>query len=71
MNFEIKAKYVSLFYGNKLNNNEVQNFLTQNNIRYIYFGPDEKMLGNGQLNYNFLNPVFQKEKRILYKVNKI
>lgn len=68
LNFSDKQKNVYNFYTQKMTDNEAFDFLNENNIKYVYFGPDEKRLGSDKLNYSFLKPIFGKEDISLYKI---
>lgn len=68
LNFFDKQKNVYNFYTQKMTDNEAFDFLNENNIKYVYFGPDEKRLGSDKLNYSFLNNVFKEEDITLFQV---
>lgn len=67
MNFPQKQKNVGLFYNGSLKDEEAKEFIKKNNISYIYFGPDEKRLGKGDLNYRFLKEIYKNNDIMIYR----
>ena len=59
LNYKGKTRYILDFYRLKLPDAVRQGFLRTNKIRYVYFGPFEKMLGDPGLDkYNWLEKVY-------------
>jgi hypothetical protein len=58
------------FYSNKLTEKEAQNFLQTNNISFIIWGPDERIITenskNSELEYQFLETVYNNPKVTIF-----
>ncbi len=67
-NFFSKAQQISSFYSNKMSEEQAKKFLTNGNIRYIYYGPDEYFQSLGNLNYTFLEKIYQNSQVVIFKV---
>lgn len=65
--FYRKFIIVNAFYSGNQTKNEAYNFLKSNNIEYVVYGLDEKVLGTLP-RYSFLRPVFQNKDVTVYKV---
>lgn len=68
MDFEQKQKNTLNFFIQKWDSVKAFEFLLQNNISYVYFGPTEKELGRDKLDYGFLEIVFQTKNITLFRV---
>lgn len=66
-NFVKKGEDVKLFFSNQMNATVAKEFLTLNNIDYIYQGPDERKLSTRANLYNFLRPVYRDINVSIYK----
>lgn len=66
MDFEKKQDNVRLFFTQEMTPEGAKKFLSENQIDYVYFGPEEKKLGRDKLTYPFLHPVFEAENIILF-----
>ena len=66
--FDQKRFVVQRFFSNQMTEEEALDFLKKNKISYIFFGPQEAVLGYFQL-YYFLETVFQNDWVTIFKVN--
>ena len=57
VDYENKKALVKSFFGKKMSREEGENFLRENRIKYVFFGPQEKDLAKGEF-YNW--PIFEK-----------
>lgn len=65
-----KLKIAARFFKGEMSEKEAKEFLTRENIKYIYFGPQERELGN--INnllslYSFLTSVYTNNSVTIYK----
>lgn len=61
---------VKLFFSGNLTDKDAYQFLINENVNYIFYGPQEKEYNQDDIGrYNFLKPVFQTPIVIIYKVN--
>lgn len=67
-NFSQKLEITKKFITNTLTNQEAAKLVSENNIKYVYFGSYERELNPKMLNYSFLKPVFQNQKVTVYNV---
>lgn len=67
MNYQEKEENVIDFYSGKLSEQKAKEFLARNGINYVYYGWQEKTLGNSVMKYPFLKPVFQNKDVFLFK----
>lgn len=55
-----------------MNNDEAKKFMQKANLKYVFFGPEEKLLtkdGSFPTAYiDFLEPISEKESVVLYKI---
>lgn len=70
VDFEAKNTQMKRFYQGKMTKKEIKAFLNQNRIKYIFFGPEEKEIGDGFLKFDGLlfEKVFEKENARISKV---
>lgn len=67
--FSLKQKAVELFFSQTFGSGQAREFLTSNNISYVYYGLNEKALGQERpLGYNFLKSIYQSEGIEIYQV---
>lgn len=71
-NSQQKINQATLFYSNKMTENEARKFIQNSNITYIYYGKDEKNLTvNTELTleqkYPFIRKIYDKESIIIYE----
>ena len=66
--FQIKQGLVAKFYSNHMPEKEAYNFIKNNNINYIYYGPDEMSLGDPPLSYTFLEKAYENKDVTVFKV---
>lgn len=67
---DTKEKTAAEFFSGKMKREEAYHFLKSENISYVYFGPQEKELGNIQNLqevYPFLDLVYNNQKVSIYK----
>lgn len=65
-----KLKIAARFFSGKMSQEEAKEFLTRENIKYIFFGPQEKELGNINnmlLVYPFLTSLYTNSRVTIYK----
>lgn len=67
MHFFEKQQKVARFYSQTMKEDEAKDFLTTNNIKYVFFGPDERMGSQPTMTYPFLKAVFSENDVILYE----
>jgi len=72
-NADEKLFFLHLFYANKLQNSEIKQYLTKNNIEYIVYGPEEveisKLYDNiDGIKYPELKSVYKNKTVEIYKV---
>jgi hypothetical protein len=63
-----KEKNVTDFFSGRMKEKEAKEFLTINGLNYIYYGWQEKELGNVVSKYSFLKPVFQNRDVVILQV---
>jgi|GEM_PF-1217027 len=64
-----KRQEIRMFYSGNASPEEAKEFLKTNNIRYVYFGPFEKMLGRfDPSKYPFLQPVYKIGTVTIYRL---
>lgn len=61
-----KMENVLKLYSNKLTTQEAKNFLIKNNIKYVFYGNEEKSFGKAS--YNFLQPIYSNKMVTIYKI---
>lgn len=67
--FNTRIKFMTDFYQNKMTSEQAQNFTNNNNISYIFWGPDEQSLNNNQpLSYDFLETIYNNKQVTIYKI---
>lgn len=68
-----KKAWVSAFFQSRLNPADAKNWISKENIRFIYYGPQEKEENNWskelEKTYPFLKPVFQNEYVTVYEIS--
>lgn len=69
-----KIEKLVRFYSRGMSENEAQTFIKNENIDYVFYGPDEQnitysAMKNRNLIYSFLTPVFTKGNTIIYRTN--
>ncbi len=70
-NFTQREKQTTDFFQGRLNQLQAENFLKQENINYIFYGPQEKENTNFNLaSYSFLKPVFHSQEVTIFQVLK-
>lgn len=57
------------FYQGRMNEEAAKNFLRENRIEYVFFGPEEKTYGEYPSQANFLKPIFRNEEVTVYQVD--
>lgn len=67
-NFFDKQTIVRNFYQGNMTSDQARDLLTANNINFVYFGPNEKAIGDQPTRYPFLLPVYSKDGVTIYKV---
>lgn len=68
---DMKLKIAKEFFSGEMTVDEAKAFLTKENIKYIYFGPQERELANINdlsVDYKFLNSIFRNNRVIIYRV---
>lgn len=64
-----KQNNVWRFYTLRMDEEEAKEFLKKNNIKYVFFGHNEKGLGNlDKLAYPFLMQIYEENGNIFYKI---
>ncbi len=66
-----KLKIAARFFKGEMTSDEAKNFLTRENIKYIYFGPQEREVGGIKELFvvdSFIVPVYKNAKVDIYKV---
>jgi len=74
LNTEKSLVFIHYFYGNMIEDNaQIKSFLLKNNLRYVFYGPEERALtrqydvkSNG-LKYAFLDVVYQNADVTIYR----
>ena len=69
-----KEVVAASFFKGEMTRDEAVKFLTKERIVYVFFGPQERELGNVfdlKQKYDFLNPVYNNNRVSIYKVNLI
>lgn len=67
-----KLVIANKFFSGKMTQDEAKNFLTRENVKYIYFGPQERDLGrivDLKAIYSFISEVYSNLEVRVYKVN--
>jgi len=72
-NADEKLLFVHLFYANKLQNSEIKQYLTENNIEYIVYGPEEVAIAKlydsiDGIKYPNLKSVYRNKTVEIFKV---
>ncbi len=65
-----KLKIAARFFKGEMSLDEAKTFLTRENIRYIYFGPQERELGGIKdlvNDYTFLNLIYSNNQVVIYQ----
>ena len=69
-NSKEKIENLNKFYANEYSNEEVEKFIKDNNISYVWWGRDEKEIANKNneenLKYDFLKPVYTNSEVVIY-----
>jgi hypothetical protein len=72
VNSEIKEIVVSNFYGRKVPRQVIEDYFKQNNIKYVFYGPDEKEYAFGAPDlrpfYPFLKELYRNYYVVLYEI---
>lgn len=55
------------FLAGKMKDDEALKFMKENNIKYVYYGPEEKVAGQTSLKYPFLKVVYKSDFDSIYK----
>ncbi|KKT73606.1 MAG: hypothetical protein UW69_C0061G0006 [Microgenomates group bacterium GW2011_GWA2_44_7] len=63
-----KSTKLTSFYGGVMNEEESKNYLLNERVSYIYWGPQERSLGKNLLEYPFLKRVYANPEVILLQV---
>lgn len=66
--FKAKQGLVAKFYANQMQEKEAFEFIKNNNIFYIYYGPDEISPGSKQLTFSFLEKAYVNKNVTIFKV---
>lgn len=66
--YDQKTKIVIDFYKGSLTKNQIKNLFKKHQIKYVFYGPQEKGWGSAVENYNFLQPVYNTPTTTIYKV---
>lgn len=67
----IKKEMAGKFFSGKMNKIEAASFVTKENIKYVYFGPQEKEFANIKdlaRDYPFLELIYQNSQVMVYRV---
>lgn len=67
VHFKEKQNKVWRFYTENMKNEEAEKFIHENHISYIWYGTEEKALGNKTISYPFLKSIYQNGEIIIFK----
>ena len=67
-NFAQKETNLKLFFSNQMNEKEAKQFLSSNNIDYIYVGPEERKLSTKPITYKFLSLGYRDDEVTIFKL---
>lgn len=67
MNYREKEQNVIDFFSGRWKEPEAKEFLTRNGINYVYYGWQEKELGESVVKYPFLKIIYQNNEATLYQ----
>lgn len=68
VNYLGKRAIIPDFYSGKMGEETGKAWIKQNNIKWVFYGPEERQWGDGVAQYSFLSQTFKTGNTVLYEV---